>query len=170
MLYLEEIKFQNLETKHKKMINEVYASDRGLNYVNLDGNIGNIINGAGLAMASMDMIKLAGGEPANFLDVGGGATPEKIVKAFKLILMDKKVKVILINIFAGINRCDWVAEGIIQALQKIEINMPLVIRLAGTNVEKGNKILKESKINYIEATTLEDAANKAVKALKELTK
>jgi malate-CoA ligase subunit beta len=121
-------------------------------------------------MASMDMIKLAGGEPANFLDVGGGATPEKIVKAFKLILMDKKVKVILVNIFAGINRCDWVAEGIIQALQIIDINMPLVIRLAGTNVEKGNKILKESKINYIEATTLADAANKAVKALKDLTK
>jgi len=159
-----------LRDKTQENINEVYASDRGLNYVSLDGNIGNIINGAGLAMASMDMIKLAGGEPANFLDVGGGATPEKIVKAFKLILMDKKVKVILVNIFAGINRCDWVAEGIIQALQKIEINMPLVIRLAGTNVEKGNKILKESKIKYIEATTLEDAANKAVKALKELTK
>ena len=159
-----------LRDKTQENVNEVYASDRGLNYVSLDGNIGNIINGAGLAMASMDMIKLAGGEPANFLDVGGGATPEKIVKAFKLILMDKKVKVILVNIFAGINRCDWVAEGIIQALQKIEINMPLVIRLAGTNVKKGNKILKESKIKYIEATTLEDAANKAVKALKELTK
>ena len=159
-----------LRDKTQENENEVYASDRGLNYVSLDGNIGNIINGAGLAMASMDMIKLAGGEPANFLDVGGGATPEKIVKAFKLILMDEKVKVILVNIFAGINRCDWVAEGIIQALQKIEINMPLVIRLAGTNVEKGNKILKESKINYIEAETLEDAANKAVKALKELTK
>ena len=94
---------------------EVYAADRGLNYISLDGNIGNIINGAGLAMASMDMIKLAGGEPANFLDVGGGATPEKIVKAFKLITSDEKVKVILINIFAGINRCDWVAEGIVQA-------------------------------------------------------
>ena len=159
-----------LRDKTQENTNEIYASDRGLNYVSLEGNIGNIINGAGLAMASMDMIKLAGGEPANFLDVGGGATPEKIVKAFKLILMDKKVKVILINIFAGINRCDWVAEGIIQALQKIDINMPLIIRLAGTNVEKGNKILKESKINYIEATTLEDAANKAVKALKELTK
>ena len=102
--------------------------------------------------------------------VGGGATPEKMVKAFKLISQDEKVKVILVNIFAGINRCDWVAEGIVQALQKIEINMPLVIRLAGTNVEKGNKILKESKINYIEASTLEDAANKAVKALKELGK
>ena len=154
-----------LRDKTQENSNEVYASDRGLNYVSLDGNIGNIINGAGLAMASMDMIKLAGGEPANFLDVGGGATPEKIVKAFKLISMDEKVKVILVNIFAGINRCDWVAEGIVQALQKIEIKVPLVIRLAGTNVEKGNQILKESKINYIEANTLEDAANKAVKAL-----
>tara|TARA_B100000287_G_scaffold176822_1_gene166819 strand:+ start:312 stop:1475 length:1164 start_codon:yes stop_codon:yes gene_type:complete len=154
-----------LRDKTQENSNEVYASDRGLNYVSLEGNIGNIINGAGLAMASMDMIKLAGGEPANFLDVGGGATPEKIVKAFKLISMDEKVKVILVNIFAGINRCDWVAEGIVQALQKIEIKVPLVIRLAGTNVEKGNKILKQSKINYIEANTLEDAANKAVKAL-----
>ncbi len=154
-----------LRDKTQENSNEVYASDRGLNYVSLEGNIGNIINGAGLAMASMDMIKLAGGEPANFLDVGGGATPEKIVKAFKLISMDEKVKVILVNIFAGINRCDWVAEGIVQALQKIEIKVPLVIRLAGTNVEKGNQILKESKINYIEANTLEDAANKAVKAL-----
>ena len=116
-------------------------------------------------MASMDMIKLAGGSPANFLDVGGGATPEKIVKAFKLITMDEKVKVILVNIFAGINRCDWVAEGIVQALKKIEIKVPIVIRLAGTNVEKGNKILKDSKLKYIEASTLEDAANKAVKAL-----
>ena len=114
------------------------------------------------------MIKLAGGEPANFLDVGGGATPEKMVKAFKLISQDEKVKVILVNIFAGINRCDWVAEGIIQALQKIKIDMPLIIRLAGANIEKGNKILKESKIKYIEASTLEDAANKAVAALKKL--
>jgi len=155
-----------LRDKTQENPSEVYASDRGLNYVSLDGNIGNIINGAGLAMASMDMIKLAGGEPANFLDVGGGATPEKIVKAFKLISMDKKVKVILVNIFAGINRCDWVAEGIVQALDKIEINVPLVIRLAGTNVDKGNKILRDSKIKYIEANSLEDAANKAVKILK----
>ena len=144
---------------------EVKAKDTGLSYVKLDGNIGCLVNGAGLAMATMDVIKLYGGEPANFLDVGGGATPEKIVKAFKLISMDEKVKVILVNIFAGINRCDWVAEGIVQALQKIDIKVPLVIRLAGTNVEKGNQILKESKINYIEANTLEDAANKAVKAL-----
>ena len=158
-------KVSELRDKTQEDDKEVYASDRGLNYVSLDGNIGNIINGAGLAMASMDMIKLAGGEPANFLDVGGGATPEKIVKAFKLITMDEKVRVILVNIFAGINRCDWVAEGIVQALEKIEIKVPLVIRLAGTNVEKGNKILRDSKIKYIEANTLEDAANKAVKAL-----
>ena len=159
-------KVSELRDKTQEDEKEVYASDRGLNYVSLEGNIGNIINGAGLAMASMDMIKLAGGEPANFLDVGGGATPEKIVKAFRLITMDKKVKVILVNIFAGINRCDWVAEGIVQALDKVEVKVPLVIRLAGTNVEKGNKILKDSKINYIEANTLEGAANKAVAALK----
>ena len=159
-------KVSELRDKSQEDEKEVYASDRGLNYVSLDGNIGNIINGAGLAMSSMDMIKLAGGEPANFLDVGGGATPEKIVKAFRLITMDKKVKVILVNIFAGINRCDWVAEGIVQALDKIEVKVPLVIRLAGTNVEKGNKILKDSNINYIEASTLEEAANKAVAALK----
>ena len=158
-------KVSELRDKSQEDEKEVYASDRGLNYVSLDGNIGNIINGAGLAMASMDMIKLAGGEPANFLDVGGGATPEKIVKAFRLITMDKKVRVILVNIFAGINRCDWVAEGIVQALEKIEVKVPLVIRLAGTNVEKGNEILKKSNINFIEASTLEDAANKAVKAL-----
>ena len=159
-------KVSELRDKSQEDEKEVYASDRGLNYVSLDGNIGNIINGAGLAMASMDMIKLAGGEPANFLDVGGGATPEKIVKAFRLRTMDKKVKLILVNIFAGINRCDWVAEGIVQALEKIEVKVPLVIRLAGTNVEKGNKILKDSNINYIEASTLEEAANKAVAALK----
>lgn len=154
-----------LRDKSQENQNEVYASDRGLNYVGLDGDIGNIINGAGLAMASMDMIKLAGGSPANFLDIGGGATPDKIVKAFKLVISDKKVKVILVNIFAGINRCDWVAEGIILALKKIKIDIPLVIRLAGTNVEKGNEILKNSNINYIAADTLEDAANKAVQAI-----
>ena len=157
-----------LRDKSQENPSEVYASDRGLNYVGLDGNIGNIINGAGLAMASMDMIKSAGGEPANFLDIGGGATPEKIVKAFKLVSSDEKVKVILVNIFAGINRCDWVAEGIVQALQTIKIDMPLVIRLAGTNVEKGNKILKESNINYIEAHSLKEAATEAVEALKKI--
>ena len=157
-----------LRDKSQENPSEVYASDRGLNYVGLEGNIGNIINGAGLAMASMDMIKSAGGEPANFLDIGGGATPEKIVKAFKLVSSDEKVKVILVNIFAGINRCDWVAEGIVQALQTIKIDMPLVIRLAGTNVEKGNKILKESGIDFIEAHSLKEAATKAVEVLKKI--
>ena len=147
---------------------ETYAAEQGLNYIPLDGDIGNIINGAGLAMASMDMIQLAGGQPANFLDVGGGATPEKFVKAFKLISGDSNVKVILINIFAGINRCDWVAQGIVDALAQINIEQQLVIRLAGTNVDEGIKILKDSKIEYIEASTLEDAANKAVKAQKDL--
>ena len=157
-----------LRDKSQEDPKETYAADRGLNYIPLDGDIGNIINGAGLAMASMDMIQLAGGQPANFLDVGGGATPEKFVKAFKLISGDPNVKVILINIFAGINRCDWVAQGIVDALAQITIEQPLVIRLAGTNVDEGIKILKDSKIDYIEAFTLEDAANKAVKALKEL--
>ena len=158
----------DLRDKSQEDPKETYAADRGLNYIPLDGDIGNIINGAGLAMASMDMIQLAGGQPANFLDVGGGATPEKFVKAFKLISGDPNVKVILINIFAGINRCDWVAQGIVDALAQIKIEQPLVIRLAGTNVDEGVKILKDSKIDYIEAFTLEDAANKAVKALKEL--
>jgi len=151
--------------KQRRDPKELEAEKYDLSYVKLDGKLGCMVNGAGLAMATMDIIKLKGSSPANFLDVGGGATPEKIVKAFKLVTMDEKVKVILVNIFAGINRCDWVAEGIVDALKKIEIKVPLVIRLAGTNVEKGNKILKESKINYIEANTLEDAANKAVAAL-----
>ena len=157
-----------LRDKSQENQNEIYASDRGLNYVGLEGNIGNIINGAGLAMASMDMIKLAGGEPANFLDVGGGATPEKIVKAFKLVSSDKKVKVILVNIFAGINRCDWVADGIVEATKKLKFDHPLVIRLAGTNLDEGNKILKNSNINYIHANTLEDAANKAVAEINKM--
>jgi malate-CoA ligase subunit beta len=157
-----------LRDKTQEDSKETYAHDRGLNYIALDGDIGNIINGAGLAMASMDMIQLAGGKPANFLDVGGGATPEKFVKAFKLISSDPKVKVILINIFAGINRCDWVAQGIVDALAQITIEQPLVIRLAGTNVDEGMKILKDSNIDYIEASTLEEAANNAVKALKDL--
>tara|TARA_Y100000590_G_C15516328_1_gene937498 strand:- start:240 stop:1043 length:804 start_codon:yes stop_codon:yes gene_type:complete len=157
-----------LRDKTQEDPKETYAADRGLNYIALDGDIGNIINGAGLAMASMDMIQLAGGKPANFLDVGGGATPEKFVKAFKLISGDPNVKVILINIFAGINRCDWVAQGIVDALNSIDIEQPLIIRLAGTNVNEGVKILKDSKIRYTEAFTLEDAANKAVKALESI--
>ena len=160
-------KISELRDKSQEDPRESNAADRGLSYVGLDGNIGCIVNGAGLAMATMDTIKLSGGEPANFLDIGGGATPERVSKAFRLVRSDKKVEAILVNIFAGINRCDWVAEGIVQALEKIEIKVPLVIRLAGTNVEKGNKILRDSKLNYIEANTLEDAANKAVAALKK---
>lgn len=156
-----------LRDKSQEDPQETYASDRDLSYVGLEGNIGNIINGAGLAMASMDMIKLAGGEPANFLDVGGGATPEKIVKAFRLVSQDPNVKVILVNIFAGINRCDWIAEGIVKAVQEVNVKQPLVLRLAGTNFEKGQQILRESNIKYVEAITLYDAAKKAVKALEE---
>ena len=158
-------KVSELRDKTQEDEKEVYASDRGLNYVSLDGNIGNIINGAGLAMASMDMIKLAGGEPANFLDVGGGATPEKIVKAFKLVSNDPNVKVILVNIFAGINRCDWIAEGIVKAINEVDVKQPLVVRLAGTNVEKGQELLRSSGIKYEEAISLQDAATKAVTIL-----
>ncbi|OGT33766.1 MAG: succinate--CoA ligase subunit beta [Gammaproteobacteria bacterium RBG_16_51_14] len=148
---------------------EMKAADRGLSYVGLDGNIGCIINGAGLAMATMDMIKHAGGEPANFLDIGGGASPERTAKAFTLVLSDDKVQTILVNIFAGINRCDWIADGVIQALHKIDLKVPLVVRLAGTNVDEGRKMLKDSGLPIIMADTLEDAAFKAVAAWKKAT-
>lgn len=145
---------------------ETIAADQGLSYVGLDGNIGCIINGAGLAMATMDMIKLAGGEPANFLDIGGGASPERVAKAFSVVLSDSKVDAMLINIFAGINRCDWVAEGIVQAFKEVGVKVPLVARLSGTNVEEGRQILKDSGLPIITATTLVEAADKAVAALK----
>jgi malate-CoA ligase subunit beta len=135
-----------------------------LSYVGLDGNIGCIINGAGLAMATMDMIKHVGGEPANFLDIGGGASPERVAKAFNLVLSDDGVDAILVNIFAGINRCDWVAEGVIQAMQKLEVAVPVVVRLSGTNVEQGRQILADSDIDLITADTLAEAAEKAVAA------
>ncbi len=158
-----------LRDKSQEDPREMQAADRGLNYVGLDGNIGNIINGAGLAMATMDIIKAAGGEPANFLDIGGGATPDRVMKAFRLVATDDKVETILVNIFAGINRCDWVAEGLVKALDKIEIKVPLVVRLAGTNVEKGVQILKDSGKPIIMAETLREAAEKAVAAWKEHT-
>ena len=141
---------------------EAQASQHGLNYVGLEGDIGCIINGAGLAMATMDMIKYAGGEPANFLDVGGGASPERVQTAFNLVLSDKKVKAILVNIFAGINRCDWVAQGVVQAARDLKV--PLIVRLAGTNVEEGNKIVRECGLPIITADSLADAAQKAVAA------
>ena len=140
------------------------AADHGLAYVGLDGDIGCIINGAGLAMATMDMIKLSGGEPANFLDIGGGASPERVVRAFRTVLADRNVSVILVNIFAGINRCDWVAEGVVKAYREVGMTIPVVVRLAGTNVEEGKAILRTSGLPLITADTLADAAEKAVAA------
>ncbi|QPC90193.1 malate--CoA ligase subunit beta [Mesorhizobium sp. INR15] len=153
-----------LRDKSQEDPRETFASDRGLSYVGLDGNIGCIINGAGLAMATMDMIKIAGGEPANFLDIGGGASPERVAKSFRAVLGDKKVEAILVNIFAGINRCDWVAEGVIKAIREVGVPVPLVVRLAGTNVEEGKRILAESGEAIIVADTLAEAAEKTVAA------
>ena len=144
---------------------ESAAADRGLSYVGLDGDIGCMINGAGLAMATMDMIKLAGGAPANFLDIGGGASPERVLKAFRVVLGDDKVKAMLVNIFAGINRCDWVAEGVVQAFRTLDIQMPVVVRLSGTNVAEGRRIIETSGLPIIAADTLAEAAEKAVAAL-----
>jgi malate-CoA ligase subunit beta len=145
---------------------EAQAAQHNLNYVGLDGEIGCIVNGAGLAMATMDMIKFAGGNPANFLDVGGGASPDRVAAAFRLVLSDKAVKAVLVNIFAGINRCDWVAQGVVQAYKEVGGGFPLIVRLAGTNVTEGNKIIKDSGIPIITADTLRDAAEKAVAAVK----
>ena len=143
---------------------ESFAADHGLAYVGLDGDIGCIINGAGLAMATMDMIQLSGGEPANFLDIGGGASPERVCQAFQTVLSDANVSVILVNIFAGINRCDWIANGVIQAYKEVGIDLPVVVRLSGTNVEAGRKIITESGLPIISADTLDEAANAAVSA------
>ena len=154
-----------LRDKSQEDPREMNAADRGLSYVGLDGNIGCIINGAGLAMATMDMIKHSGGEPANFLDIGGGASPDRVVKAFKLVLSDDRVEAILVNIFAGINRCDWVAEGVVKAMTDLEVKVPVVARLSGTNVEEGRRILAESDVELITAETLAEAGEKAVAAV-----
>ncbi|HWM03938.1 MAG TPA: malate--CoA ligase subunit beta [Actinophytocola sp.] len=151
-----------LRDRSQEDARESHAADRGLAYVGLDGNIGCMINGAGLAMATMDMIKLTGGEPANFLDIGGGASPERVLKAFRAVLRDDNVKAMLINIFAGINRCDWVAQGIVAAFKEIDVEIPVVVRLAGTHVEQGQAILRDSGLPIITADTLADAAEKAV--------
>jgi len=153
--------------KTQQDIRETNAAEHDLNYIGLDGNIGCLINGAGLAMATMDMIQHAGGEPANFLDIGGGASSERVATSIELVLSDKNVEAILINIFAGINRCDWVAQGIVDLLNKRDIDIPLVVRLSGTNVEKGQKILKDSGKKVITADTLADAAYKVVDAWKD---
>ena len=155
-----------LRDKSQEDPREMNAADRGLSYVGLEGDIGCIINGAGLAMATMDMIKHVGGEPANFLDIGGAASPERVAKAFNLVLSDEGVKAILINIFAGINRCDWVAEGVIQAMTKLDVRVPVVVRLSGTHADQGRQILAASDVNLISANTLAEAAEKAVAAAK----
>jgi len=156
---------------------EVEASKHGLNYIGLDGNIACLVNGAGLAMATMDIIKYYGGNPANFLDVGGSATEEQVTEAFKILVADKRVEAILVNIFGGIARCDVIAQGIINAAKTVKLSVPLVVRLEGTNVEEGKKLLKESGLALITANDLADAAEKAVKAarskstaLKEVSK
>jgi succinyl-CoA synthetase beta subunit len=145
---------------------EVAASKHGLNYIGLDGNIACLVNGAGLAMATMDIIKFYGGEPANFLDVGGGATEEQVTEAFKILIADKKVKAILVNIFGGIMKCDVIAQGIIDAAKTVKLSVPLVVRLEGTNVERGKQLLKESGLALIAADDLADAAQKVVGAAK----
>ena len=144
---------------------EIEASKHELNYVKLDGSIGCMVNGAGLAMGTMDIIQLHGGSPANFLDVGGGATKERVAKAFSIILQDSNVKAILVNIFGGIMKCDIIAEGVVAAAKELEIKVPLIVRLEGTNVELGKEILNKSGLAIISADNLEDAAQKAVKAL-----
>ena len=155
---IEELRDENEEDEYERE-----ASKYDLAYIKLDGNIGCMVNGAGLAMASLDIIKMYGGEPANFLDVGGGASKEKVSSAFKIILSDKGVKGILVNIFGGIMRCDIIAEGIVAAAKELEISVPLVVRLEGTNVDEGKKILDNSSIEIISANDLDDAANKIVK-------
>ena len=165
--------------RHPKVINmrdpseedplELKASEFDLSYIKLDGNIGCMVNGAGLAMATMDIIQLEGGSPANFLDVGGGATKEKVTEAFKIILSDPNVKGVLVNIFGGIMRCDVIAEGVIAAAKELKIKVPLVVRLEGTKVEEGKKLMSESGIDIITAENLSDAAKKIVSSvMKEL--
>ena len=160
------VKFQELRDLDEEDPLEVEASKYNLNYIKLDGNVGCMVNGAGLAMSTMDIIKLAGGEPANFLDVGGGANVETVRDGFKIILSDPNVKAILINIFGGIVRCDRVAKGVIEAANTIKINIPVVVRLEGTNAEEAGELLNNSDMKFIVATTLEDAAEKVVKTLK----
>jgi len=145
---------------------ETKATVAGLNYIKLNGEIGCMVNGAGLAMATMDIIKLHGGEPANFLDVGGGATAEQVTKGFQIILSDSKVKAIFVNIFGGIMRCDFIAEGIITAAKEININVPLIVRLAGTNVELGKKMLLDSGLELITADDMDDGAKKTIESIK----
>ena len=157
---------ESLRDESEEDAAEFEAAKYDLNYITLDGTIGCMVNGAGLAMATMDIIKLYGGEPANFLDVGGGASRERVTAAFKLILSDPNVEGLLVNIFGGIMRCDVIAEGVVAAAREVSLTVPLVVRLAGTNVELGKEILKDSGLPIIAADDLAEAAEKAVKAVK----
>ena len=157
----EIVKYRDLDEESPA---EIEASDAGLSYISLDGNIGCLVNGAGLAMATMDIIKLYDGEPANFLDIGGGATTEQVVAAFKIMLRNKQVEAVLVNIFGGIMRCDVIAEGLVTALKQIDTDVPVVVRLEGTNVETGRHILAESGLTLTIADDMDDAAAKVVQA------
>ena len=159
-------KWRALRDETEEDAKEIEASKYDLNYVTLDGTIGCMVNGAGLAMATMDIIKLYGMEPANFLDVGGGASKEKVAAAFKIITADPNVKGILVNIFGGIMKCDIIAEGVVAAVKEVGLKVPLVVRLEGTNVDAGKKIIRESGLNVVPADNLDDAAQKIVKAVK----
>ncbi|MDZ4367639.1 MAG: succinate--CoA ligase subunit beta, partial [Afipia sp.] len=160
----ELVKLRDLTEEDEK---EIEASKYDLNYIALEGTIGCMVNGAGLAMATMDIIKLYGATPANFLDVGGGATKEKVAAAFKIITSDPNVKGILVNIFGGIMRCDVVAEGVVAAVREVGLSVPLVVRLEGTNVELGKKVIAESGLNVVAADDLDDAAQKIVRATRK---
>jgi len=154
--------FDETQTRDER---ETAAHARGLQYVGLDGSVGVIANGAGLAMSTVDVVNQVGGSPANFLDIGGGASPDRVSKAFKLVLSDDRVEAILVNIFAGINRCDWVAEGVVKAMTELDVKVPVVVRLAGTSVEEGRRILAESDVDLITAETLAEAGERAVSAV-----
>jgi succinyl-CoA synthetase beta subunit len=155
---------QALHDEHEEDPHELAATRAGLSYVSMDGNIGCMVNGAGLAMSTMDMIKHHGGAPANFLDVGGGATKEQVTTAFKLLLANAKVRAVLVNIFGGIMKCDVIAQGVIAAAREVALQVPLVVRLEGTNVEAGRRLLAESGLNLTSATDMDDAARKVVAA------
>jgi succinyl-CoA synthetase beta subunit len=161
--HADVVEYRDLDEENEK---EIQASKFDLSYIALDGNIGCMVNGAGLAMATMDIIKFYGGEPANFLDVGGGATKEKVTEAFKIILSDERVKGIFVNIFGGIMKCDVIAEGVIAAAKELGLDRPLVVRLEGTNVELGKKMLNESGLNIVAADSMADGAEKIVNLVK----
>jgi succinyl-CoA synthetase beta subunit len=156
--------FAELRDLNEEAPLEIEASKFDLNYIKLDGNIACMVNGAGLAMATMDIIKLAGGEPANFLDVGGGASQQRVENAFRILLADENVQAVLINIFGGIVRCDMVARGVVEAARNLNVTRPIVVRLEGTNVEEGQRVLRESGMNFIVANGMKEAAEKVVAA------